>query len=211
MDISSESWKTKPTDRFILRWIKMNLSARITPRLAGISCIRPWMITVLAMLLGIYAGIVYSRGCGFSAGLIALLSQTLDGVDGQLARLTDRQSSGGAFLDSVLDRYADGALVIGLIPYNLKMNPELGVAPVVVLGALALIGSSLISYSGSRAENLGLEMGEPTLASKGTRTAVTIVCALLSPISACIPLAGLIYLAVHTNAVVIWRIAKAVN
>ena len=98
MDISSESWKTKPTDRFILRWIKMNLSARITPRLAGMSFIRPWMITLIAMLSGIYAGIVYSQGCGFSAGLIALLSQTLDGVDGQLARLTNRQSSGGAFL-----------------------------------------------------------------------------------------------------------------
>ncbi len=208
---ADESWKTKPSDRFILKWVKLNLSARITPKIADRNFIRPWMITVISMLLGIWAGIVYARGCGFTAGLIALLSQTLDGVDGQLARLTSRQSSSGAFLDSVLDRYADGAMVIGLIIYNVKMNSEIGSGAVLIIGALALIGSGLISYTSARAESLKLDLGQPTLASKGTRTIVTIVCALLSPISSLIPFVGLVYLALHTNIVVIWRIAKAAD
>jgi phosphatidylglycerophosphate synthase len=166
------------------------------------------MITLLSMLSGVCAGVVYGGGWGFTAGLLALISQILDGVDGQLARMTGRQSSAGAFLDSVLDRYADGALVIGLVLYNIRMNPERFMELTLFIGAFAIIGSGLISYTSSRAENLKLEMGAPTLASKGTRTVVTIVCALLSPISSWIPLAGLIYLAVHTNVVVIWRLAR---
>ena len=206
-----ETWKTKPTDRFILKWVKLNLSARITPGIAAFDFVRPWMITILSSLLGVYAGYVYASGCAFSAGLIALVSQTLDGVDGQLARLKGLQSNGGAFLDSVLDRYTDGALVIGLIIYNVNTNPQAGLGAILLIGAMALIGSSLISYTSSRAENLNLEMGRPTLASKGTRTMITIACALLSPISTLIPFVGLLYLAVHTNAVVVWRIAKAIN
>jgi phosphatidylglycerophosphate synthase len=211
IDSNDQSWKTKPTDRFILRWIKLNLSARITPKIAGRGFVKPWMITVLAMLTGVCSGFVYARGCGLIAGLLALVSQTLDGVDGQLARMTGRQSSAGAFLDSALDRYADGALVIGLILYSIRMNPETCLELILFVGSLAIIGSGLISYTSSRAENLKLEMGAPTLASKGTRTSITIVCALLSPISSLIPFAGLIYLAVHTNAVVIWRLAKTVH
>ncbi len=211
IDIVDGNWKTKPTDRFILKWVKLNLSARLTPKFMSVSFIKPWMVTLFSMLVGIYAGVVYAKGCAFSAGLLALLSQTLDGVDGQLARMRGIQSSGGAFLDSVLDRYADGALVIGLIIYNIKMNPIVGTEFILFVGAMAVIGSGMISYTSSRAENLSLEMGIPTLASKGTRTVITIICALLSPISTMIPFIGLLYLAIHTNCVVIWRIAKAVN
>jgi phosphatidylglycerophosphate synthase len=210
-DSIGQSWKTKPTDRFILKWIKLNLSARFTPKIAGAGFIKPWMITLSAMLTGVCAGVVYGCGWGFTAGLLALISQILDGVDGQLARMTGSQSSAGAFLDSVLDRYADGALIIGLILYNIRMNPEKSMELILFAGALAVIGSGLISYTSSRAENLKLEMGAPTLASKGTRTVVTIICALLSPISGLIPLAGLIYLAVHTNAVVIRRLARTIS
>jgi hypothetical protein len=41
---------TKPTDRFVLKWIQCNLSARISPRLTGIEWMRPWMITVASMV-----------------------------------------------------------------------------------------------------------------------------------------------------------------
>lgn len=199
------TWKTKPTDRFILRWVKCTLSARITPRVAAMGWVRPWMLTLTSTGLGCLAGLVYACGWGFTAGVFAALSQVLDGVDGQLARLTNRESRGGAFLDSVLDRYADGALVMGLTLYNVRMHGQ-GAGWVLLLGALALIGSSQISYTSARAETLSLPMGPPTLASKGTRTVVTSLCALLSPVGAWIPLVGLLYLALHTTGVVIRRI-----
>lgn len=206
--LHTESWKTKPTDRFILKWIKCNLSARITPRLVGITWLKPWMITVCSMVLGVMAGAIFAAGWGFVAGIIAAVSQILDGVDGQFARLTGAQTRGGAFLDSVLDRYTDGALVIGLILYDAGTG-HLHPIVVGVLGTAALVGSGLISYTSARAENLAIDTGKPTLASKGTRTSVMALSGILSPLSSLVPLGALMYLALHTNVVVAARIRRA--
>ncbi|MFC1836022.1 hypothetical protein ACFL2Q_15100 [Thermodesulfobacteriota bacterium] len=43
---------TKPTDRFVLKWIKCHLSAQITSRLVHFKWLRPWMITIVAALTG---------------------------------------------------------------------------------------------------------------------------------------------------------------
>jgi phosphatidylglycerophosphate synthase len=198
------SWQTKPTDRFILKWIKINLSARLTPLLVRFKWLRPWMITVLATLIGTSAGFVLALGWGFLAGTMAAVAQVLDGVDGQFARLTSRETTAGAFLDSVLDRYTDGFLVFGLIIYNGRMGLPLWL--LIPVAVLALLGSSLISYSSARAGNLGIDLGSPTLASKGTRTAVVAVTSILSPIFPFIQFVALCYLAFHTNLVVLYRI-----
>lgn len=203
-DASTRVWMTKPSDRFVLKWIKCHLSAGITPCLTPYRWLKPWMITGCSMVIGMLAGIVFAAGWGLAAGLTAAVSQVLDGVDGQFARLTGQQSPQGAFLDSVLDRYSDGALVIGLIVYCSRLSislPLLG-----ALGALALIGSGLISYSSARAESLGLKLGSPTLASKGTRTTVTALSGILSPLFPYLPFAALCYLVLHTNVVVAARI-----
>src|SRR5208283_438293 len=101
------SWQTKPTDRFVLKWIKINLSAPITPLLVEFRWLKPWMITVASTVIGISSGLTLAVGWGFLAGLLAAAAQILDGVDGQFARFTGRESRAGAFLDSVLDRYTD--------------------------------------------------------------------------------------------------------
>ena len=203
------SWQTKPTDRFVLKWIKVNLSAPITPLLVEFRWLKPWMISVGSTVIGISAGLTLAVGWGFLAGLLAAGAQILDGVDGQFARLTGQESRAGAFLDSVLDRYADGFLVIGLIIFNERMGlPAWLLLP---LGGLALIGSGLISYSSSRADNLGIRFGGPTLASKGTRTTVTAVSSILSPVLTFMPVAALCYLAFHTNMVLLYRIGVAFN
>jgi len=205
---SASDWRTKPTDRFVLKWIKTRLSARITPHLAQHQQLRPWMITVTAAAIGVLAGLVLALGWAFTAGCLAALAQVLDGVDGQFARLTGTQTRAGAFWDSVLDRYADGALVIGLGIYLIRLPAPLPPGVLVGLGALALIGSNLISYGTARAETLGLDLGRPTLASKGTRTTVVIVAAWLSLLSPLAPLAALLYLVIHPNAVVLMRLNR---
>jgi len=205
---SASDWRTKPTDRFVLKWIKIRLSARITPHLAQHQQLRPWMITVTAAAIGVLAGLVLALGWAFTAGCLAALAQVLDGVDGQFARLTGTQTRADAFWDSVLDRYADGALVIGLGIYLIRLPASLPPGVLVGLGALALIGSNLISYGTARAETLGLDLGRPTLASKGTRTTVVIVAAWLSLLSPLAPLAALLYLVIHPNAVVLMRLNR---
>ena len=167
-------WKTKPTDRFILKWIKINLSARITPKLVALQRLRPWMITLFSTSVGVFAGVVFAAGWGWIAAFLAAFAQVMDGVDGQFSRLTGMQSKGGAFLDSVLDRYFDMALTIGLVVYLIRLPVGFPFWLLLVIAFLALAGGSLISYTTARAEGLGIPMGKPTLASKGTRTSVIV-------------------------------------
>ena len=202
------NWKTKPTDRFILKWIKLNLSARITLRLMKWKRICPWHITFVSALLGCIAGLVFALGAGVLAAFIAAASQILDGVDGQLARITDRQTKGGGFWDSVLDRYADGAMVIGLTVYLFRLPFPIHQWILIILGALAIIGSNLVSYSSARAGELGIDLGKSTLASKGTRSSVMITCAFGSIFWTGLPMVALLYLALHTNLVVIRQLLR---
>lgn len=167
--------------------------------------LRPWMITVSSSSLGV----VFAMGLGWLAGLVGGVSQILDGVDGQFARLTGRQSEAGAFWDSVLDRYSEGSMGIGLILYLILLPVPISLWYVVVLGSLALIGSNLISYSDARAEGLGIRLVKPTLVSKGTRITVMVLSGLGSPIWTLMPMVALCYLALHTNIVVAIRLVKA--
>lgn len=204
-----DQWKTKPTDRFILRWIKVTLCARITPKLIGLQWLRPWMITLCSTIVGVFAGVLFALGQGFAAGIFAAFSQVLDGVDGQFSRLAGLQTKGGAFLDSVLDRYVDVALIMGSLLYLMRLPGGVSHHLLLSVGFLALCGSSLISYTTARAESLGIPMGKPTLASKGTRTSVIVLCAWASPIWPLAPLLALMYLALHPSIVVIKRIFLA--
>jgi CDP-diacylglycerol--glycerol-3-phosphate 3-phosphatidyltransferase len=137
----------------------------------------------------------------------------LDGVDGQLARLTGRSSRTGAFLDSVLDRYADLAVVAGSLFYllNVPLPYPLTPAAMFVVGFFALVGSAAVSYTTARAAELGLDLGRPTLVSKGTRMTVMVLCTIAAAAWEPAPLIALVYLAVHPNAAVIWRVVRAVN
>lgn len=205
---SSSSWQTKPTDRFILRWIKRHLSARITPHLAQVPGLAPWMVTVASAALGVFAGIVFSLGWGFAAGCLAAVAQVLDGVDGQLARLKGAETRWGAFWDSTLDRYADGAMLVGMGTYVAREFAAVPLGALLFLAAAAVIGCSLISYTTARAETLGLDLGPPTLLSKGTRTTLMIFSAWASVFWKGAPLIGLGVLAVLSNAVVVSRLRR---
>lgn len=205
-------WRTKPTDRFVLRWIKVTIAARLSPFVARIPGIRPWQITTLGAVLGVAGGVLLALCLPLAAGVCAAVAQVLDAVDGQVARLTGRASAGGAFLDSILDRYADGAMVIGSVLYLAQFPDDLRAVPLwvtLLVGSLALIGSNAVSYSAARAEGLGLETGPPTRASKGTRMSIMILGALLTPLWSQAPLLAVCYLAIHPNAAVFWRIAIA--
>jgi hypothetical protein len=81
---------------------------------------------------------------------------------------------------------------------------------VLALAFVAVAASNLVSYSGARAAELGLSLpARPTLASKGTRTATTVLGALATPLWPQAPLAALAYVAVHATAAVVYRMAAA--
>ena len=80
---------------------------------------------------------------------------------------------------------------------------------VLVVGTLAFIGANLISYASARAQGLGLDLGPPTLASKGTRMSAMVIGGTLSPFWVHGPFVALCYLALHSHAVLGRRLIKA--
>ena len=205
------SWKTKPTDRFLLRFIKVYVSAPVSAVLVHtMPEIRPAVLTLVAAFVGISGGIAFGLGLAWIGALLAAVAQILDGVDGQVARLTDKVSSEGAFLDSVLDRYMDFSLLFGILLHCLRYSGGVGsggviISPVwlIVLTGLAAAGCSQVSYATARAESLKLDYRRPEYAGKGSRTTVIIICGLLTPFWIHFPLIALIYLALHPNLAVI--------
>jgi len=98
--------------------INWRFSMRITRVLAGRSlAITPNQVTVVAILLGLAAAFVASRG-GYVAtaiaGLMFELNSILDSVDGELARLRFQYSKLGQWLDNLSDEVVDNAFVVGV-------------------------------------------------------------------------------------------------
>lgn len=205
------SWKTKPSDRFVLRFIKIYVSAPLSTGLVQlVPEIRPGVLTLLATCWGIIGGVAFGLGLAWAGGLLAAVAQILDGMDGQVARLTDKVSSEGAFLDSVLDRYMDFSLLFGILLHCLRFSVGMEVGGVflssawlILIAGLAAAGSSQVSYATARAASLQLDYRRPEYAGKGSRTSVIIICGLLTPLWIHFPLLALIYLAVHPNLAIV--------
>ena len=86
-------------------------------------------------------------------GLILGFAGLMDTMDGRLARLYGMKTTFGAFFDSVIDRYSEFVMFLGVILYFHFFGNFLGV----VLSFIALIGSIMVSYTRSRAESLGID------------------------------------------------------
>jgi len=95
-----------------------------------------------------------------AAPIFLLISGFCDALDGVLARFHGQTTIFGGFLDSLLDRYADSAIFVGII-LNGLCNPEWGLA--------ALIGSLLVSYTRARGEAAGVKMEAVGVAERAER------------------------------------------
>ncbi len=139
-----EAWARKNT-RFILDPV-VDVVAK-----TGIS---PNALTFLGFLLNVVAGVLIGLGYVVWGGLLmTVVAMPLDALDGALARATNRQSKFGAFFDSVLDRFAEAALLMGLAALFLQRGDTTSA----LVTFAALVGSFMVSYTRARAEGLGLE------------------------------------------------------
>ncbi|RCK71308.1 CDP-alcohol phosphatidyltransferase family protein [Desertihabitans brevis] len=105
--------------------------------------------------------------------LLALLVLS-DGVDGQMARMSGRSTAWGAFLDSTLDRIADGAL-LGAVALVLALRSSPGWA---ALAIWALVAAQVTSYIAARAPSVGLTTSAG-LASRAERLVLLLAALLL--------------------------------
>jgi len=110
--------------------------------------IRPNQVTVVGFLLALTAFWPLVKGRLELGLLLFLASILLDVLDGFMARLGGLSSQRGSFLDSVLDRVADGCLFGGLTLYYAALGEVLWVG----LSLAALVGAVMVSYTRAKAE-----------------------------------------------------------
>lgn len=135
-------------------WIRRNaqLLAGALARLP----ITPNQITFAGMLMAFAAAALTASGRLLAAGIVLAVGGTFDILDGALARVTGKGYPFGAFFDSTLDRFSEGAIYVGIAVYFARHQSAWQQWQ--ILGtALALAGSYLVSYVRARAQSLGFK------------------------------------------------------
>lgn len=193
----------KQWDGIISRHINRKLSKPVASFLARHTKITPNQVTIANFILGVLSGVSFSLYQSVMGGLLAQLSSILDGVDGDLATLTGRISAFGGFLDSILDRYSDAFILLGMTHYVLAYQGQS--IERFFISIAALFGSFMVSYSRARASsdlNVTFESGFSRYgANRDVRLFIIMIGGVLNQI-----LASLLILAVLTNLVVATRI-----
>src|SRR5262245_753995 len=115
-------------------------------RWLALSKIHPNVLTFIGLVINIYAAWLFSRGKFVPAGLVVIGAGLFDMVDGRVARETNRVTRFGGFFDSVLDRYSDLALFMGLLVWYGSINRH----SYVLMTALEMNGSVMVCYTGVR-------------------------------------------------------------
>lgn len=119
-------------------------------RLLTLSGIHPNVLTLIGLVVNGVAAWILARGEFLYGGLIILSAAVFDLTDGAVARSANKVTRFGAFLDSVMDRYSDLILLTGLLVHYARIERF----SYIVLTAVVMTGTVLVSYSRARAENL---------------------------------------------------------
>ncbi|MFZ0929935.1 MAG: CDP-alcohol phosphatidyltransferase family protein [Syntrophobacteraceae bacterium] len=194
------------------------LETRIVPKLIDLR-LTPNHITYGGLLISMLAGICFAY-LPFLGGVFTLLTGLLDTLDGSLARATGQSKKFGAFLDSVLDRYTELLIYLGIWFYFYRKSAD---THYLLLILLILFGSLMVSYTRARAEGLG-EGCLVGVFQRGERIILLGVAGILNPFinllgadfafpwATDLPLKGvLVVLAFGTNLTAMWRFLHVLN
>ena len=185
-------------------YISKYVNRKASEPLAGLVAktrITPNQMTWAAFGIALLSFVSFVYGQNIVGGLLVQLSSIVDGIDGSLARLKGMTSAFGGFLDSVLDRYADILIVLGLALWSVAYETYSGVW---LAGFLAIAGTVCISYTrariGSNHRHL-FDKGLKSLASRDIRLFLIMLGAVAGQAYFC-----LIVIAALTNLVVFYRL-----
>ena len=112
--------------------------------------IHPNTLTLVGVIINVGAAWALAYGRFALAGVVMIVANIFDFIDGKVAHQLHLESRFGAFWDSTLDRFSDLALVTGLI----FLYSTLGRSDYVLIAALTLVFSIMTSYARARAESL---------------------------------------------------------
>lgn len=150
--------------------------ARLLLRL-GVS---PNPVTVLGTL-GVVVGALacFPQGMLWQGAAVVAFFVIADTLDGQMARISERPSEFGAFLDSTLDRFGDAAIFGGLVLYYAGPGDS---RLYLALSLLNLVMGALTSYTRARAESAGFN-GKGGFAERADRLAWILLCVLIADLA----------------------------
>ncbi len=166
--------------------------------------VRPNQLTVLGLGVSMVAAHAFFEGRLRLAAALLAVAGLFDFFDGSLARLAGSESAFGAFLDSVVDRYSDLVVLLGIVLYYERADGTWGIFFTMV----TLIGTIMVSYTKARAQSIGIRC-EIGLMERPERMIVLIgggVLHLLTP--AVIVLALLTNLTALHRIVHVWRVTR---
>ena len=134
---------------------RKSMTARLTDPAVNIvekTGLKPNDLTFFGFILALGGAVILAFNNLLAAAIIILIAGVFDVLDGALARRIGNVTRSGAFLDSSLDRLSEGAIMVGAITYFLTEGMPLGV----VVTAIALLLSQVVSYLRVRAETQGI-------------------------------------------------------
>ena len=182
-------------------WLRERSRSILEPiaRVLQATHISPNMLTVIGFVFAFGVALVLAKGQLQLGGILMILAAVFDAFDGTLARVSNRTSRFGAFLDSTLDRYSESVIFVGLLFYYFQV----GLQTEAILVVVALVGSLMVSYTRARAEGLGLDI------KSGLLTRVERVVILIVGLISGWMLIALWLLAILTNVTALQRIYAA--
>ncbi len=165
----------------ISRWIRTWYSALLRPFLHFIARlgITANMLTVVSLFVVTIAGILFAFHETILGAWILLFGGFLDGIDGELARITGIKSPFGGFLNSICDHCGDFAIYIGLLFLYLQNSATAEI----ILIFVALFASVFGSHVRSRAGMLGIDTKTIGVFTRCERIFLLVIGILISQVS----------------------------
>ncbi|KKN11680.1 hypothetical protein LCGC14_1024080 [marine sediment metagenome] len=138
-------------DGFVSKYINRPFSNQLTKFIIHFwpNC-NPNLISIISALFGIIGSLLFIMNFPLLGGIFIQISSIVDGSDGEVARTNGRTSFFGGFVDSVMDRYVDVFIIVGLTIYSLRI---LLIIPAFLLGIITITGAYSISYTAAKIES----------------------------------------------------------
>lgn len=120
---------------------------------AGVS---PNILTAIGVSINVACGVLFGLGEFFLAGIVLIIANLFDMLDGNVARQTGNVTKFGGFLDSSLDRLSDMVAFLGIMMFYAGNSAQHSLLNVFLAG-VGMIGSVMVSYTTARSEGLGVK------------------------------------------------------
>jgi CDP-diacylglycerol--glycerol-3-phosphate 3-phosphatidyltransferase len=118
--------------------------------------VHPNILTAIGVCINVGCGVLFGIGEFFWAGVVLIVANLFDMLDGNVARQTGNVTRFGGFLDSSLDRLSDMVAFLGIMIFYAGNSAQHSIVNVFLAG-VGMISSVMVSYTTARSEALGVK------------------------------------------------------